>query len=142
MMKKFLLLTFVPASAALALLWLRLLYGGFMLVLHGWPKLAAWSDQVGSFRDPLGIGSTASYLGALAGEVVAPLFLIAGLGTRWAAVVMTFTMGVAFFSVHGGALSGPGSGEMAALFGAAGLALVLAGGGRFALDARLHAGAK
>jgi putative oxidoreductase len=45
-------------------------------------------------------------------------------------------MSVAFFLVHKMALKGPGSGELAFTYLAAFVVLLLAGPGRFALDAK------
>ena len=59
-----------------------------------------------------------------------------GLLTRPAAFFLLFTMGVAFFLQHGGAPFGER--EMAFLYGAFSLTLLLTGAGRFSLDALLQ----
>jgi uncharacterized membrane protein YphA (DoxX/SURF4 family) len=46
-------------------------------------------------------------------------------------------MGVAFFMVHGGKLSGDGSGEMAVLYALAFLVTLVAGAGRYSIDRKL-----
>jgi putative oxidoreductase len=138
-MKKFFHLDFVPRSPDLALLLLRLVFGGAMFVLHGWDKLVNFGAMSAKFADPLGVGTTASLVLALVGEILFPALLVVGAYTRFAALGAAVTMGVAFFIVHGGQLKGPGNGEMSFLYLAPFLALLIAGGGRFSLDAKLGA---
>jgi putative oxidoreductase len=58
-----------------------------------------------------------------------------GLLGRFAAVGTGITMAVAFFLVHEAKLArGPGSGEMAFVYLAGFVALLIAGPGRFSLD--------
>jgi putative oxidoreductase len=136
-MKKFFLLSFVPTSADLGLLVLRLGLGLPMLLLHGWVKVQKFETMFNTFPDPLGLGSRASYLLATGGEFLGSALLILGLCTRAAAVWLAIIMGVAFFMAHGGALSGPRSGELALIFGVGFVTLLVAGGGRFSLDRSL-----
>lgn len=136
---KFLQLNFLPRSADLGLLVIRLWFGGAMLVLHGWPKVLKFSTIAPQFMDFLGLGKEVSLGLAVVAELGCAALLVLGLWTRVAALVLGFTMGVAFWIAHGGNLSGPQSGEMAFLFLGAYLALFVAGGGRYALDARLGA---
>lgn len=135
-MKKFFQLGFLPASADLALLVLRLGFGGLMAVLHGWPKLMGFERMFHNFGDPLGIGKEVSYVLVVLAELVGAALVVIGLGTRFAALLLVITMGVAFFIAHGGALSGEGSGEMALLFLLGFLAILVGGPGRFSLDNR------
>ena len=134
-MKKLLHLDFLPRSPDVALLLLRLIFGGAMLGLHGWDKLMKFGEMSPKFADPLGVGSTTSLVLALVGEVLCAALLVVGAYIRFAALGAAITMGVAFFIVHGGQRSGPGSGEMSFLYFSAYLALLFAGGGRYSLDA-------
>lgn len=136
-MNKFLTLSALPKSPDLALLILRVGFGGYMLIFHGWGKLMGWSKLSGGFPDPLGVSSPVSLSLTLLAEVVAAAFLIIGLYTRLSALLLTITMGVAFFIVHGGKLAGEGNGEMAALYGLVFLGLLITGGGRFSIDRKL-----
>jgi putative oxidoreductase len=138
-MKKILHLDFLPRSSDLALLALRLIFGGAMIGLHGWGKLLKFGELSAKFADPLGVGHATSLVLALVGEVLCAALLVVGAYTRLAALGGAITMGVAFFLVHQGQLSGPGSGEMAFLYFSAYIALVFAGAGRFSLDAKLGA---
>lgn len=121
-------------SADLGLLILRVSIGSMMLFGHGLPKLLAFSEKAATFSDPLGVGSTASLVLAIVGEVVASALLIVGLGTRLAAVPLLITMLVAALLVHG---DDPWARkEFALLYAVPALALIFTGPGRFALDAR------
>lgn len=135
-MRKLLLLDFIPLSRDMALLWWRVALGGLMLTLHGVPKLMKISSLMNTFPDPLGMGHAASYWCAIGCEVLAALFMVAGLCTRWAALALAFTMGVAFFVVHEAKV---GEAELALLYLLAFVPLVFAGAGRFSVDARLGA---
>ena len=124
-------------SANFGLLVLRLWIGFSMLLNHGVEKLKTFSDLAPNFPDPLGIGHTASLALAVFAEFFASLLLIFGLVTRFGALVLTINMGVAFISVHKGALSGQGSGELAFLYLMGYVTLLLAGPGRFSVDKAL-----
>lgn len=125
-----------PSSADrardLGLLILRVSSGGTMLLGHGMGKLTTFSERAASFPDPIGIGSTASLSLAVFGEVVCALLVALGLGTRLAAVPAAITMLVAAFVIHG---ADPfAKKELALLYAAPFVTLILTGGGRFSLD--------
>lgn len=131
---KFLRLSFIPQSPDLALLLLRLWLGLSMLLLHGWAKLSNFSSLSGKFPDPIGVGSQISLSMAVFAEVGCAALLIVGFLTRFAALMLAVTMAVAFFLQHKMALSGPSSGELAFIYLAGFIALVFAGGGKFAFE--------
>jgi putative oxidoreductase len=118
----------------LALLVFRVWLGGTMLLNHGWAKLTGFSSMAGSFPDPFGVGHTASMAMVVFAEVVASALLAIGLVTRFAALVVAINMAVAFFYAHKGALSGEHSGELAFIYLAGCVALIISGGGAFSLD--------
>lgn len=136
---KFLHLNFLPRSADAGLLVLRVWFGGAMLGLHGWVKLMNYSDMATKFADPFGIGKTPSLVLAIFAELVCAALLVMGLFTRVAALILGFTMAVAFWVGHGAKLTGPGNGEMAFLYLGACVALFLAGAGKFSVDAKMGA---
>lgn len=119
----------------LAKLILRVGLGVHMVALHGWGKVVAYSTLLATFPDPLGIGRKYSLMGAIAGEVVCAALVVLGLGTRFAAAGVAFTMGVAAFLQH--APDPWKRRELALVFLAGFLAIALLGGGRYALDALL-----
>jgi putative oxidoreductase len=129
---------FVPSQdsdlTSLALLVARLWFGLTMLFNHGLDKLAHFNDMVGTFPDPLGLGQEASLVLVVFAEVFGALLLTAGFLTRIAAAVLVIDMFVAFLMVHKVALSGQSSGELAFLYLAGYVILVIAGGGLFSLD--------
>lgn len=134
---KFLQLNFVPRSADFALLVLRVWLGVSMLALHGWGKAVNFGSMASKFADPFGLGTTASLVLAIFGELVCGALLALGLATRFAALVLVIVMSVAFFSAHGAKLSGPGSGELAFIYLAGFVAIFFAGPGRFSFDRKL-----
>lgn len=136
-MNKFLSLSFLPKNMDLALLLLRLCFGGYMLLGHGLSKLTGWSKMSGGFPDPLGVSSEVSLVLTILAEVLMAAFVVLGLFTRLAGLILAFTMGVAFFMVHQATFAGEGSGEMAFLYMLAYLALVFTGAGKYSLDQKL-----
>lgn len=71
---------------------------------------------------------------AILAEVGCSVLLVLGLWTRFAALLLVITMSVAFFMAHGAKLSGPGNGELAFIFLAGFMTLLLAGAGKFSMD--------
>ncbi len=69
------------------------------MLTHGIPKISMLSNPA-DFGDPIGFGATISLILALIGEVVAPIMLIIGFKTKWAAIPAAITMFVAAFVVH------------------------------------------
>ncbi|MEH6537303.1 MAG: DoxX family protein [Psychroserpens sp.] len=114
----------------LALLLLRLGFGGFLLT-HGIPKINRLSDASG-FPDPLGIGAMPSLILCLIGEVIAPILLIIGFKTKWAAIPAAITMMVAAFVVH--AKDDLGTKEQALLYLIAFIVIFLTGAGKYSID--------
>ncbi|WP_047545727.1 DoxX family protein [Psychroserpens sp. Hel_I_66] len=114
----------------LALLLLRVGFGGFMLT-HGIPKISKLSDP-STFPDPLGIGALPSLILCLIGEVIAPILIIIGFKTKWAAIPAALTMLVAAFVVH--AKDDLATKEHALLYMIAFIAIFLAGPGKISID--------
>ena len=118
----------------MALLVARLWFGLTMLFNHGLVKLFHFSEMVGAFPDPLRIGQEASLVLVVFAEVAGALLLAVGFMTRVAAAVLVIDMFVAFLMVHKTELSGQHSGELAFLYLAGYIVLLIAGGGLFSLD--------
>lgn len=124
-----------PMLRDIGLLCLRVCLGGFMLVAHGWKKLAKFSVLSSKFPDPIGLGSSVALSLAVFAEVGCALLLILGLWTRAAAVPLLVTMLVAAFVIHGG--DPWKKKEFALLYAVPFLTLVFTGGGRYSLEAML-----
>jgi len=129
---------FVPSEdsdvTSVALLVARLWFGLTMLFNHGFDKLANFHDKVAAFPDPLGLGHDVTLVLVVFAEVVAALMLTVGLCTRLAALVLVIDMFVAFLMVHKTELTGQDNGELAFLYLAGYVVLLIAGGGLFSLD--------
>ena len=127
----------VSKSRDIALLLLRLVFGGAMIYGHGWGKLMRLlGDDPVKFGDPLGLGPELSFYLVIFAEVVCALLIIIGLFTRWATVPLIIAMFVAFFFVH---LDDPfGKMEKPLMYMAAYISLLLMGPGWYSLDEQMR----
>ncbi len=121
-----------PINADLGSLILRLGAGGAMLIGHGWPKLADFSDRMGSFADPLGMGPTVSFILIVFAEVVCALLVMLGLWTRLAVIPLIIGMSVIVF-IHLGD-EAFGKKELALIYLVAFITLFFTGSGRYSVD--------
>lgn len=120
-------------GTSLGLLTIRVVFGVFMLAGHGWGKLVGFGDLADGFPDPIGIGSSAGLVVAVFAEVFCALAIVLGLGTRVVGLPLVAVMMVAAFGVH--AQDPWATKEKAILYAASFGALMLAGAGRYSLDA-------
>ena len=113
------------------LLLLRLGFGVGMMT-HGYSKLLKVLQGNFDFADPIGLGPAVSLVLTAFAEFIAPIFIIIGWKTRWAALFPILTMLVAFAIAHDG---DPFSRkEKSFVYLIAFLALYFTGPGRYALD--------
>jgi putative oxidoreductase len=136
---KLLQLNFLPRSADLALLLLRVWYGASILAVPGWMKLTNFSAMAGQFKGPFGLSGALALGLVLFAEIGCAALLVLGLWTRLAALILAFTMSVAFWWAHGAKLAGDNNGMPAFLYLGAFVALFFAGAGKFSLDAKMGA---
>jgi putative oxidoreductase len=122
----------LPTS--LGLLALRLWIGLTMMLHHGLDKLTHFDKYSQHFVNFLGLGPNVSLCLTIFAEFFASALLALGLLTRFSAFVLTINMSVAFIMVHKMALSGPMPGELAFIYLAIYVTLLLAGAGKFSLD--------
>jgi putative oxidoreductase len=122
---------------SLGLLVLRVWLGAAILFLHGLDKLKHFSEMAGSFPALLPIGGAGNLVLVVFAETVCSVLLALGLITRFAAMVLSINLAVAFFVAHKGVLTGEKNGELAFIYLAGYAALMIAGPGRFSLDAGL-----
>lgn len=117
---------------------LRVSVAGMML-LHGLPKLSHGVEGISGMLAQRGIPGFVAY-GVYVGEVLAPLLLIVGLGTRVAGVLLAANMVVAIGLAHGADLfvrnprSGAWAIELQMLYLVAGVVFALIGSGKFAVS--------
>jgi putative oxidoreductase len=117
---------------AVGLLLLRVGFGGFMAVNHGWPKLMGFSEKSAKFATWLPTPGPFNLSLAIFGELVCAALIVIGLGTRVAAVPAVITMLVAALGAHSDDVLGDG--EHALLFAIGFAAIGLLGPGRYSLD--------
>jgi putative oxidoreductase len=115
---------------------LRLAVGGLMF-FHGFHKLMDGIDGIAGMLVAKGLPGFIAY-GVLVGEVLAPVLIVIGVFTRPAALVLAFTMVVAWLMVgvgKTGALDPTGAWAIESLvyFFIGGLALASLGAGRYSL---------
>lgn len=113
---------------------------GILMLLHGIAKL---SHGVGFIEQTVvdsGLPSFIAY-GVYVGEIIAPLFIIIGYGTRIASAIFAFNMIVAVALAHAGDIfslsqTGGWTIELQALYFFAALALMFTGGGKYSLSTK------
>lgn len=79
----------------------RVLVSLTMINTHGMKKLLNFEDTIQHIPDPMGIGGEISTVVAIIANIVAPLFVILGLGTRLATLPILSVTLMGFFIVHG-----------------------------------------
>lgn len=103
-----------------------------MIFTHGWSKLADYSSNVDSFRDPIGLGSALSLQLAIFAEFFCAILLAVGFLTRLSLIPLIITMAVAVLIVHA---DDPFSGkEKALLFMVVFIFQFFSGPGRYSVD--------
>jgi putative oxidoreductase len=117
------------------LLVLRVGLGAQMALYHGADKLKHFSERAGSFPDALGMGHRNSLLLTVAAELFCSLLLVLGLASRFAALVLSFVMGVTLFLQQ--APDPWRKKELGALYFAGFLTILMLGPGRVSLDSML-----
>jgi len=111
---------------------------GIMMLLHGISKLIHGADGIGQMLNGSGLPSFIAY-GVYVGEVIAPLFIIFGFGTRLAAAIFAFNMIIAVGMAHAGDIftlneAGGWTIELQGLYFFGAVALIFTGGGKYALS--------
>ena len=111
-----------------------------MLLFHGISKLHNGIGFVADMLAKAGLPALFGY-GVYIGEVVAPLFLLAGLFTRGAALVIAINMIVAVLLAHTSQFfslneTGGWSLELQGMYFFAALAIALLGAGRYSMGGR------
>lgn len=117
------------------LLLLRVVAGLLIFYGHGLEKLETiLSGQPIQFLDPIGIGGTTSFYLAFFAEAICALLLIAGLFTRWAALVLSINFLVILYFHGMVAKDGFGVLETRFLYLMGYLTILLLGAGKLSAD--------
>lgn len=120
-------------ATSIGLLVLRLGAGGLLLGGHGWGKLMSAGARASGFADPIGLGPVWSFWLVVFAEVFCAGLVMVGLLTRLSTLPILVFLAVAGFIQH--AHDPWPKRELAFVFAVPFLALLLAGAGRFSLDA-------
>lgn len=118
----------------LGLLVFRCTFALMMFFNHGFDKIKNFSTLKHTFPNPIGMGSEWSAGLVVIAEVIAQIFIFFGLFTRIACIPPVIAMGVAGFIVH--ANDGLEKKELALLYFAAYLAIMIVGPGGYSLDSK------
>lgn len=136
-------------TASLGMLALRVMIGLMMLIGHGLPKLQGYAARKDLFYVPdffplKWMSPQVSLAAAITAEFGAAALIILGLATRPAAFLMGFSMVVAAFGFHGTSpwfVAPPtiyDAKELSLLYLIPMIAIILAGGGAFSVDAVIY----
>lgn len=115
----------------MAMLFLRLVTGGLMLH-HGYQKLVGFNQMKGSFMNFLHLGSTVTLALVVFAEFFCSAFVILGLFTRLACIVLIINLIVIIFIVSH--MDFFGKAEVASLYLVGFLAILLCGAGKASVD--------
>lgn len=118
-------------GASLFLLAMRIFFG-LLLMNHGVQKWSNFQELSLSFPDPLGVGSEASLIMAIFGELICSMAFVVGVLYRLAMLPMIFTMGMAFFVIH--ANDAFAVKELAFVYLGVFILMYIAGPGKFSVD--------
>jgi putative oxidoreductase len=86
----------------LALLLLRITFGGLLLIDHGIGKIEKLMNPPVQFMDFMGLGPDASLFLVIVAEAVCSLLVVIGLGTRLACIPLLINFIVALVKAHAG----------------------------------------
>ena len=132
MLKQLLFPAKPDGTATSAMLLIARIVFGILLMNHGIQKWSNFQELSTAFPDPIGLGSSISLGLAIFGELVCSMGFIFGFLYRLAMIPMIFTMGVAFFVIHG---NDPFSlKELAFVYLVIFILMYIAGPGKFSLD--------
>jgi putative oxidoreductase len=124
-----------PVNIALFILRLTV---GILMANHGYGKITHFSEYSSQFMNFMGLGPATS-LGLVVGaEFFCSLLLVLGLFTRFVSIPLIITMLVAVSKAHEWDIFGKG--EVAFLFLAVYISLLIAGAGKYSVDNYLFRG--
>lgn len=124
---------FIPKDVTLLVF--RTLVSLSMINTHGMKKLLDFEGTIHHIPDPLGIGGEFSAIMAIIANIVAPIFVILGFGTRLAILPILSVTLLGFFIVHG---NDPWEvRDVPLMYSLSYFALFFLGAGKYSLDYKL-----
>ena len=123
-------------SVDIYLLIFRVLVSLSMINTHGMKKLLNFEETAKHIPDPLGVGGEISTFIAILANIVAPVFIIFGLATRPAALIILSVTLMGFFVVHG---NDPWAvRDIPLMYSLAYLLILYLGAGKYSLDHNIY----
>jgi putative oxidoreductase len=101
-MRKLLSTAYSDGAFNFALLVQRVATGLLLLIGHGIPRISSFHELAGSFYDPFRIGHRLSLILVILAELFCSMFIVLGLFTRIAALIIVINLSVAVFIYHHG----------------------------------------
>ena len=131
-MRKLLSTAYSDGAFNFALLVQRVATGLLLLIGHGLPKISGFHELAGSFYDPFRIGHRLSLILVIQSELFCSMFIILGLFTRIAALIIVINLSVTVFVYHHGMpLKNV---ELGAIFLTSVFTILILGPGRVSVD--------
>ena len=131
-MRKLLSTAYSDGAFNFALLVQRVVTGLLLLIGHGLPKISNFQELSVSFYDPFRIGHRLSLILVILAELFCSMFLVLGLFTRIAALIIVINLSIAVFVYHHGmALKNV---ELGAIFLTSAFTILILGPGRVSVD--------
>ncbi len=134
MLKKFLSPTLIDRKLNVSLLILRA-FAAIVMIPHGYQKLLHYSENASEFMNFMGLGGEISYALIICAEFSCAILLLVGLFTRFASIPLIIAMAVAVCKAHNCEIFGDG--QTAFLFLTCFLTVMIAGPGKYSIDAFL-----
>ena len=130
-MRKLLSTKYSAGAFNTAMLLMRLTFG-ILMMHHGYGKLTAFNETAGHIPHFFGMSGSLTTALVVFAEFFCALFIVLGLFTRLACVPLIINMAYALFMAHKGDVFGQG--EVATLYLAAFVVILLVGPGRVSVD--------
>ncbi|WP_299670291.1 DoxX family protein [uncultured Polaribacter sp.] len=118
------------------MLFFRVLVSLAMINTHGLKKILNFSDTVAHIPDPFGMGDQVSAIIAILANIVGPIFVILGLGTRLAILPILSVTLIGFFVVHAG--DSWAVRDVPLMYSLAYLFIFFLGAGKYSIDYKVY----
>src|SRR5580765_1527270 len=131
-MSKLLSTAYTDGAFNFALLVQRVVTGLLLLIGHGLPKISNFHELSQSFYDPLRVGHRISLILVILAELFCSMFIVLGLFTRIAAMIIVINLSVAVFvAQHGQPLKNV---ELGSIYLTSVFTIMILGPGRVSVD--------